>query len=122
MSIWLIIVLVLVVLAVGGMIARSIYLRRSEAEFRERLHRANRDLAEASVQDRGWDREILESAARRIFAEQRGHEPSELLLVEVIDRPGTEEDAAVFRCETEGKREMLRLGREAGEWRLEDLD
>jgi hypothetical protein len=122
MSIWLIIVLVLVALAVGGMIARSIYLRRSEAEFRERLHRANRDLAEAAAEDRGWDREHLEAAARRIYAEQRGREPSELLLVEVIDRPGTEEDAAVFRCETEGKREMLRLGREADEWTLEELD
>jgi hypothetical protein len=122
MSVWLIIVLVLVVLAVGGMVARSIYQRRTTSEFRERLHRANRDLAEAAAEDRGWDREHLEAAARRIFAEQRGHEPSELLLVEVLDRPGTEEDVAVFRCETEGRLETLRLGREAGEWRLEGLD
>ena len=121
MSIWLIIVLVLVVLAVGGMVARSLLQRRTEAGFRERLHQANRDLALAAADDRGWDRELLESSARRIFAEQRGREPSELLLVEVVDRPGTEEDLAVFRCETEGERETLRLGRDGGEWRLEDL-
>ena len=119
--IWLIIVLVLVVLAVGGMLARSIRQRRTESEFRERIHRANRDLAEAAVEDRGWDREHLEAAARRIYAEQRGHDPSEMLLVEVVDRPGTEEDVAVFRCETEGERQTLRLGRNGGEWRLQDL-
>jgi hypothetical protein len=120
-SIWLIIVLVLVVLAVGGMVARALLQRRTEAAFREQLHQANRDLAEAAAEDRGWDREVLESAARRIFAEQRGHEPSEMLLVEVVDKPGTEEDIAVFRCETEGAREVLRLGRDGGEWRLEGL-
>ena len=119
--IWIIIVLVLVLLAVGGYVARSIRQRRTEEEFRERLHQANRDLAEAAAVDRGWDREHLESSARRIFSEQRGHEPSELLLVEVVDRPGTEEDVAVFRCETEGQRETLRLGRDGGEWRLQEL-
>jgi hypothetical protein len=120
-SIWLIIILVLVVLAVGGMVARSLLQRRTAAAFREHLHEANRALADAAAEDRGWDRELLESSARRIFAEQRGHEPSELLLVEVVDRPGTDEDVAVFRCETEGARETLRLGREGGEWRLEEL-
>ena len=119
--IWLIIVLVLVLLAVGGMLARSLRQRRTESEFRERLHRANRDLAEAAAEDRGWDREHLEAAARRIFAEQRGSEPSELLLMEVVDMPGTDQDVAVFRCETEGERATLRLGRNGGEWRLEDL-
>jgi hypothetical protein len=119
--IWIIIVLVLVLLAVGGMVARSLRQRRTEAEFRERLHQANRDLADAAADDRGWDREHLEAAARRIFTEQRGHEPSELLLMEVVDKPGTDQDIAVFRCETEGERTTLRLGRNGGEWRLEEL-
>jgi hypothetical protein len=121
-SIWLIIVIVLVVLAAGGMIARHMYTRRNDARFREQLEKANHDLAEAAAQDRGWDRATLEAAARRIHAEQRGTEPSELMLVEVIDRPGTDEDHAVFHAVTEGKRETLTLGRRDGEWMLEGLE
>jgi len=122
---WLIIVIVvigvLVVLAVGGMFARAAFQRRTEAQFRARLSRANHDLAEAAAADRGWDQEKLEAAVRRIYSEQRGSEPSELLLVEVIDQPGTEEDVAVYRVEREGKRETLRLGRHDGEWVYESL-
>ena len=123
MSTWLIIVIVVpLVLAVGGVIARNIWLRRNETRFRAQLEKANHDLAEAAAEDRGWDREVLEGAARRIYAEQRGGEPSGLSLIEVIDRPGTEEDLAVFRCEREGKRDTLTLGRQGGEWILERLD
>jgi hypothetical protein len=122
MSWWVIILLVLLVLAIGGVIARSMWLRRTESQFRVRLEQANHDLAEAAAQDRGWDREVLEGAARRIYTEQRGGEPSELALVEVLDRPGTEEDFAVFRVGREGRQDMLTLGRQDGEWVLERLD
>jgi Tfp pilus assembly protein PilX len=119
---WLIIVLVvLVVLAIGGMIARAMLQKRTEAQFRARLSRANHDLAEAAAVDRGWDRATLESATRSAYAEQRGAEPAELLLVEVLDRPGTEQDVAVFRVEGEGRRETLTLGRREGEWVNESL-
>jgi hypothetical protein len=120
---WLLIVLiVLAVLAVGGIIARAMRNKRLESSFRARLEQANHDLAEAAAADKGWDRGTLESAARRIHAEQRGGEPSELLLVEVIDRPGTDEDLAVFRVEGEGRQETLTLGRRDGEWVLANLD
>ncbi len=79
--------------------ARSAPRRASGA----RLEQANHDLAEAAAADRGWDRATLEGAARRVYAEQRGAEPSELLLVEVLDRPGTDEDLAVFHVEGEGR-------------------
>ena len=122
MPTWLIIVLgVLAILAIGGYVARSMYLKRTEADFRAKLEQANHDLAEAAAADRGWDRETLEGAARRIHAEQRGAEPSELLLTEVIDRPGTDEDLAVFHVEGEGRRGTLTLGRRDGEWVLESL-
>ena len=114
---WLLIVIVvLAVLAVGGFFARRALTRRTETQFRARLEQANHDLAEAAAADRGWDRATLESAARRIYAEQRGAEPAELLLTEVLDRPGTEEDYAVFSVEGEGRKETLTLGRRDGEW------
>jgi hypothetical protein len=119
---WLIIVLVaLAVLAVGGFFARRMWLRRTEGQFRAQLEQANHDLAEAAAADRGWDRATLETAARRFYADQRGHEPAELLLVEVIDRPGTDEDLAVFHVGAEGRRETLTLGRRDGDWMLQDL-
>ncbi len=122
MPTWLIIVLaVLLVLAVGGAIARAMQLRRTQGAFRTRLEQANHDLAEAAAADRGWDRSRLETAARRICAEQRGAEPAELLLVEVLDRPGTDEDQAVFQVDAQGRRELLTLGRQGGEWVFEGL-
>ena len=117
MPTWLLIVIVvLAVLAVGGFFARRALTRRTETQFRARLEQANHDLAEAAAAARGWDRATLESAARRIYAEQRGAEPAELLLTEVLDRPGTEEDYAVFTVEREGRKETLTLGRRDGEW------
>jgi hypothetical protein len=119
---WLIIVIVvLLVLVVGGMIARAMIQRRTKGEFARRLEQANHDLAEAAAADRGWDRAVLEGAARRIYAKERGLEPSELLLVEVLDRPGTDEDLAVFHVEGEGRTDTLWLGRRDGEWVLDKV-
>jgi Tfp pilus assembly protein PilX len=110
---WLVIVLiVLAVLAIGGYFARCAQLRRSRPAFERSLENVNQDLAAAAAQDRGWDRTTLEDAARRIYADERGGEPPELVLVEVRDRPGTDQDQAVFRCGSE----QLTLGRRDGEW------
>jgi len=115
---WLIIVIiVIVVLAVGGIIARTQQLKRSRPAFDRSLEQVNRDLAAAAASDRGWDRATLEDAARRIYASEHGGEPVELVLVEVRDRPGTDQDQAVFRCGSE----HLTLGRRDGEWVQESL-
>src|SRR3954447_20617396 len=113
MPTWLIIVLaVIVLLAVGGVIARNRQLKRTRPAFERSLTQADRDLAAAAASDRGWDRAVLEAAARRAYAEQHGAEPDELVLVEVLDRPGTDEDEAVF--ESGGQRVVL--GRRGDDW------
>jgi hypothetical protein len=117
MPLWLIIVIVvLLVLIVGGAIARQRQLARTEGAFDRALAKVDRDLAAAAAQDRGWDRRRLEAAARRIAAEKLGAEPEELVLVEVIDRPGTDDDQAVFRVRAAGDRHQVVLGRRDGEW------
>jgi hypothetical protein len=117
MPLWLIIVLVvLAVLAVGGAIARNRQLARSRPAFERALAQVDQDLAAAAASDRGWDRAHLETAARRIFTEQLGTQPDELTLVEVIDRPGTDEDQAVFDVNAGGTHHRLVLGRRDGDW------
>jgi hypothetical protein len=119
---WLIIVLaVLAVLALGGTIARARQLARSRDQFERTLERVNHDLAEAAAQDRGWHRETLEDAARRILAGEGLGDVEELLLVEVLDRPGTDKDLAVFRVAAGGEERHLTLGRRDGEWVPERL-
>jgi uncharacterized Ntn-hydrolase superfamily protein len=117
MPLWLIIVLaVLLVLAVGGAIARRAQLARTRDAFESALDRANRDLAAAAAQDKGWDRETMEAVARRVFATERGTEPDSLELIEVIDLPGIDQDEAVFRAHHGDHSHDITLGRRDGEW------
>src|SRR3954465_2366074 len=116
---WLIVAIVVVVFAVlivGGIYARNPQPARSRPAFERALKQVDRDLAAAAASDRGWDRSHLEAAARRISAEQLGAEPEELTLVEVIDRPGTDEDQAVFDVRAAGARHRVVLGRRGGDW------
>ncbi len=118
MPTWLIIVIVvLIVLAVGGAIAAKRRLVATSDRFEADLQRLNRELAAAHAEDNGWERSTLESAARTAYAAERGNEPEHLELVQVIDRPGTDDDHAVFRI----GHERLTLGRRDGEWVLESL-
>jgi hypothetical protein len=114
MPLWLIIVLVVLILLVGGgILARRRQLARSRPAFERSLTQADRDLAAAAAADRGWDRARLEAAARRVYADHHGGvQPQTLTLVEVLDRPGTDEDQAVF--DADGER--VSLGRRGDDW------
>ena len=121
MPTWVIIVLAvfgaLLVLALLGGLAASIRNRRRRERFGSSLDEVDRSLADARATDRGWERGVLEAAARRAFeAERPGAEIHELTLVQVVDRPGTEEDKAVFRVVATDIRVHLTLGRVGGEW------
>ena len=118
----LVVVLVIVLLAVGGALARRHQLEGSQDRFEANLQQVNRDLAAAPAEDRGWERSLLEDAARQAYAAARdGADPGALELTQVIDRPGTDDDHAVFRCGPEA-RERLTLGRRDGQWVLEALE
>jgi hypothetical protein len=127
MPTWLVIVLgvfvaLVIVLAVGGAYARRRQLESSRGRFDTHLAAVNEDLAAAHAEDRGWARDGLETAARAAYASERdGAEPEELTLVQIVDRPGTDDDKAVFRVASGGREERLTLGRQGGEWVFENL-
>ena len=111
-----------IILAVGGAYARRRQLEANRGRFDAHLAQVNQDLAAAHAQDRGWARDGLEAAARAAYAsEPPDSEPEALTLVQIIDRPGTDEDKAVFGVTSGGREERLTLGRAGGEWVLEQL-
>ncbi len=118
MEAWIIILVivgVLVALAVGGALAQRRRLEATEGRFEANLERVNDDLAAAHAQDKGWDPDRLNAAARAAWA-QHGSGPGEPKLVAFVDRPGTEDDKAIFEV---GAR-RLTLGRHGDDWVYED--
>lgn len=111
------VVVVTVLLAVGGAIATARRTEASSAELRAQLRAADEALAAAHAEDKGWERSNLEAAAREAYVATYGEaEVHELHLVQVVDRPGTDEDQAVFRVVTDRGEHTLVLGRRDGAW------
>jgi type II secretory pathway pseudopilin PulG len=112
-----VVVAVLLLLALGGAAAQRRRMRAGDQEFRARVRQANADLAAAHAQDRGWEPGRLEAAARRAFTDRHpGVEIESIDLVQVVDRPGTDEDEAVLVVVAGGERHEVRLGRRGDEW------
>ena len=109
-------VLLVILLVVGGLIANGRRARSQEDELRVAVREADQALALARAGDRGWHRDVLEAAAREAFAARSPAEVRELLLMQVIDRPGTEEDQALFRVVTDAGSEEILLVRQGDAW------
>ena len=130
MSIVLLVVLValgaLLLLAIIGGAMASRRNRAGATAFAESLASVDRQLAHAVAADRGWERTVLEDAARRAFAERRpGESIASLELVQVVDEPGTEHDLATFRvvtASTSAQAARLTLARRDGAWRATALE
>jgi hypothetical protein len=112
----IVVVILLVLLFVGGLIANGRRTREREDETLSAVREADHALALARASDRGWDRDVLEAAAREAFAARSPAEVRELLLMRVVDRPGTEEDQALFRVVTDAGSEEILLVRHGGAW------
>jgi hypothetical protein len=118
-----VLVLLIVLLAVGGVIARNRQLERTRGRFDENLAQVNEDLAAAHAADRGWARDTLDEAARAAWAQERpGEEAESLMLVQIVDNPGTDEDKAVYEVAAGGRTQRLTLGRRDGAWIHEALE
>ena len=107
-----------VLLFAGGWISATRRAEAGEESLRRELDTAQRALAQAHALDRGWDRAIMEAAAREAAAQRVGEGAfSKLQLVQVIDKPGTDEDQAIYRVETaDGEEHRITLGRSGDVW------
>ena len=117
----IVVAVVIVVLALGGLAANSRRAAAHESSLRRQIAEANEALALARADDQGWDRDLLDAAARAALTERHpGQAVDELLLVEVTDNPGTEEDVAVFRARCGTIEQTITLGRREGAWVARD--
>ena len=121
MSLIAILIIAFVVLAVvffiGGYIVAGRRRDAHEGELLAQIQTADEALAQARAGDRGWDLDALQTAAREAYANRfEGREPEKLHLIQVIDKPGTEADEAIFRCVDGHRHEDVVLGREGDRW------
>jgi type II secretory pathway pseudopilin PulG len=112
----IVVLVLLLLLIVGGVVATARRSRAEEGDLRTTLREADQALAMARAQDRGWERTTLEAAAREAFAARSPADVRELQLIQVIDRPGTEDDQALFRVVTDVGSEEILLARRGGAW------
>ena len=115
---------ILLILFVGGLIASRRRARLGARDYSRHVSEADQALEAARAADRGWDRALLEEAARRALAADRPDwRYDELMLVLVDDRPGVTEDRAHLVAMGEGGAEArVILGRHDGEWVLERIE
>ena len=111
-----VLVLLVILLSVGGLIATRRRAERGQDDLLVAVREADQALALARAGDRGWERGVLEAAAREAFAARSPVEVRELMLVQVVDRPGTEEDQALFKVITDVGSEEILLVRHGDGW------
>ena len=114
----IVIALVLLLLVAGGYVAATRRAKTDEGALHRELDKAERELAQAHANDKGWDPALLASAAQVAATVRFGDATvGDPLLVQVIDRPGTDADQAVFLVRTaDGGEHRMTLGRAGGVW------
>jgi hypothetical protein len=112
-----------VFILVGFLGARARY-RRQAGTWAEHVAAADAQLEQARASDRGWDRTVMEEAARSAISSSRpGWAFENLHLVLVDDRPGTDQDRAHFMAVGGGGDEArVVLTRQGDRWSAESVD
>ena|SRR5690349_6095828 len=125
MSVLAIVLIVVGVLAVllfvGGYVA--VRRRAERQDFAADVARADQALEQARAADRGWNRQLLDDAARRALGTQKpGFDWNSLELVLVDDRPGVQEDRAHVLARGHAESVRVVLARETdGSWVAESV-
>jgi hypothetical protein len=124
LGIILIVLAVLVVLFfIGGLLGARRRDRRQAGTYAEHVAAADAALQQARASDRGWHREAMEAVARdAIDDSRRDWDYTDLHLVLVDDRPGTEEDRAQFVAVGPDGECRVILAREGDRWVAERVE
>lgn len=124
LGIILIVLAVLVVLFfIGGVLGARRRDRRQAGSYAEHVAAADAALQPARASDRGWHREAMEAVARDAIADsRRDWDYTDLHLVLVDDRPGTEEDRAQFVAVGADGEVRVVLAREGDRWVAERVE
>src|SRR3954452_12632220 len=107
----------LLLLFAGGLVVATRRARSRGGHLAQRLAEADRALEDARAADKGWERVLLEEAARKILAEERPDwRYDRLHLTLVDDRPGVTEDRAQLLAVGQDSEVRLVLTRQDGGW------
>jgi hypothetical protein len=120
----IVIAAVVAVLLLFGFLGARARDRRQAGTWALHVAEADSALEQARAADRGWDRGVMEAAARSAL--EQSHPSSSydsLHLVLVDDRPGTDEDRAHFVA-TGGEADEARvvIARQGDRWSAESID
>jgi hypothetical protein len=111
------IVVVLALLFLLGLAGNARVRRARDRSLTEKIAAADHALASARADDRGWDPALLQAAARAAFeARKPGLAVESLDLIQVVDRPGTDEDRALMRVTHAAGAEDIELKRTGDRW------
>jgi Flp pilus assembly protein TadB len=118
------VVAVLALLLLLGFLGARARDRRQADSWAQNVAEADGALAQARASDRGWERSVMEQAARSALEQQRPGWPyGPLHLVLVDDRPGIDEDRAHFVAVGDGGDEArVVLSRQGERWSAERVD
>jgi hypothetical protein len=104
-------------LFLGGYAAMRRRVREDAPSYARHLAEADHALEQARASDRGWDREVMEQAARNaLVGSHPDTEFDRLDLVLVDDRPGVAEDRAHFEASSGDRRVRVVLTRDESGW------
>jgi hypothetical protein len=118
----IIIVAIVVIAFIGGYLAVRRRDRQRAGRYLQDVKAADMALEGAFSVDKGWDRGVLERAARdAVTGAHPGLELDGLHLVRVEDKPGTDEDSAQFIAVGGGREIEIVLARQGDSWVAESV-